>query len=505
MTPFVIVGLPRTGSTLLQTGLSQHPEIRAYGELLHEHSEQRLGPHAIFRGGESIAYGDVREDAVEFLKREVFNHPDETAAAIGFKLFAEYVRGEGTTDLFQRLKQEFPELKVIHIVRSNYLDAMVSREVAQRTKSWIQYTADAPPPSEARRVRIDPLDALRFFSQYERADRSLGEEFAGDNYMRVDYDALTQNYSVVINRVYAHLGVQPFHPKQAVKKQLINSTEDTLENFGELRRHFRGTVYGKYFTSGYAHLEFPQANAMRIGEYHFDLDASAAVREKYSEGNHFVLMKSRRLIEQYVSLFEELAPANMFELGIRRGGSMAFYNLAFRPARHVAIELEPGPIPALDSVVDWAKAEGRRMAAYFGIDQADAEKLGNITSSEFGAAERPLDLVLDDASHRADLSQRSFETLFPRLRQEGVYGIEDWGWAHWQGFQGPNAYFADEPALSNLIFKLTILHTCRPDIIREIKITPVVAYFVRGSTALNPATFRIDDFLVLRGKSLPEI
>ncbi|MFN3465334.1 MAG: sulfotransferase [Terricaulis sp.] len=505
MTPFVIVGLPRTGSTLLRTGLSQHPDIRAYGELLHEHSDQRLGPHAIVRGEEKIAYRDALEDAVAFLKREVFFHPDETAQAIGFKLFAEYVRGEGTKDLFQRLKEELPRLKVVHIVRSNYLDALVSREVAQRTKSWVSYAGAETPAVETPRIRIHPLDALRFFAQYERGDQQLAEAFGGENYVRVDYDTLTQDYSTVINQVYAHLGVGPFEPKQAVKKQLTKRTDDTLENFGELRRHFRGTAYGKYFTKGYAPLEFPQANEMRIGDFHFDLDSSAAVREKFSEEKRFVLMKSRRLIEQYVSLFEELTPANVFELGIRRGGSMAFYNLAFKPARHVAIEIDTGPIPALDSVVDWAKADGRRMTPYFGVDQADAERLGEIMSAEFGAVERPLDLVLDDASHRADLSQRSFETLFPRLRQGGLYGIEDWGWAHWQGFQGTNAYFANEPALSNLIFKLTILHTCRPDIIKEIRITPVVAYFERGPTALNPATFRIDDFLVLRGKSLPEI
>ena len=134
-----------------------------------------------------------------------------------------------------------------------------------------------------------------------------------------------------------------------------------------------------------------------------------------------------------------------------------------------------------------------------------SNKSDNTTIGLNTKIENALDFVVDDASHRQKPTEVAFETLFPLLREDGLYAIEDWGWAHWANYQGPNAYFADEPALTNTIFKLLILHTCRPDIISEIRITPVVAFIRRGPAALQSGSFSIDKLLVMRDKELPAI
>jgi hypothetical protein len=42
----------------------------------------------------------------------------------------------------------------------------------------------------------------------------------------------------------------------------------------------------------------------------------------------------------------------------------------------------------------------------------------------------PLDLVIDDASHRLRETISSFEVLFPLLRPGGLFLLEDWDWQH---------------------------------------------------------------------------
>ena len=40
--PFVIVGMPRTGSTLLLTTIQQHPAVLSYSELFHQYEASPL-------------------------------------------------------------------------------------------------------------------------------------------------------------------------------------------------------------------------------------------------------------------------------------------------------------------------------------------------------------------------------------------------------------------------------------------------------------------------------
>ena len=55
---------------------------------------------------------------------------------------------------------------------------------------------------------------------------------------------------------------------------------------------------------------------------------------------------------------------------------------------------------------------------------AHTARLAEIVDEAFG--DEPLDLVVDDCSHRYKPSRASFNELFPRLRPGGVYVIEDW-------------------------------------------------------------------------------
>jgi predicted O-methyltransferase YrrM len=157
----------------------------------------------------------------------------------------------------------------------------------------------------------------------------------------------------------------------------------------------------------------------------FEIDGLEFVPAWYrpSQPGSLTLLKGIQMVEIYERLLAPFSNPRMVELGISQGGSVALLALLARPEKLVAIELASEPVvPLLDALRERDLADS--VKPYFGVDQADTARLSQILTDEFGDA--PLDLVIDDASHRYDETVASFEVLFPRLRPGGVYVIEDW-------------------------------------------------------------------------------
>ncbi|MCP2259789.1 hypothetical protein LX15_003498 [Streptoalloteichus tenebrarius] len=72
------------------------------------------------------------------------------------------------------------------------------------------------------------------------------------------------------------------------------------------------------------------------------------------------------------------------------------------------------------------RVPGTRVRTFTG-DQGDPGFLSSL-ASEIG----PLDVVIDDGSHRNDHVLTSFRTLFPLLRDDGIYVIEDLHTSYWR-------------------------------------------------------------------------
>lgn len=146
-----------------------------------------------------------------------------------------------------------------------------------------------------------------------------------------------------------------------------------------------------------------------------------------SQPGSFTLLKSPSMLEEYRALVQEFSGGRIFELGIAQGGSVALLALTLDPARLVSVDISPDPVAPLLQMIE-ARGLGDRVRPHFGVDQSDRVRLARIAQEEFG--DRPLDLVIDDASHAYRPTLASFEVLFPRLRPGGRYVIEDWAWLH---------------------------------------------------------------------------
>lgn len=246
-----------------------------------------------------------------------------------------------------------------------------------------------------------------------------------------------------------------------------------------------------------------QEGVIQFGDWRFHVRVSDAMADPPSSARDFVVLKTPPMIEQIAALADNLRPRNVLELGIFKGGSVALYNELFKPEKLVAIDLSPTAIPQLSEYIRRCAAESS-VSPYWGVNQADRTRLAQICAREFG--NRPLDLVIDDASHFLFETRESFRELFPRLRPGGVYVIEDWGWAHWPGelwqCQGGGDYFRGKEPMTTLVIELVILSASRATLIREVCVRSATVYVTRGEERVDPG-FEPSDFCLNRGNPLP--
>jgi hypothetical protein len=223
-----------------------------------------------------------------------------------------------------------------------------------------------------------------------------------------------------------------------------------------------------------------------------------------STWDRFIFAKAPDLIHNLL----DVAPTsvrNVVDLGIFKGGSVAFCERLFTPHRLVAVEGTLPRVTALDQFIEHHNlAEIVRL--YYGVDQSDQVGLRRILRDNF--APRSLDLCIDDCSHLYSHTKASLNVLLPWLRPGGIYIIEDWGWAHWQGeaWQGENGGYAPgQPALSNLIFELVMLSASRPDLITQVRIAYNVVVLTRGEGEIDDGDFDISRSYLTRGRTFVPI
>ncbi len=219
--------------------------------------------------------------------------------------------------------------------------------------------------------------------------------------------------------------------------------------------------------------------------------------ERFRPGhNCFHFHKTRPLVEQYLSYFRErpglVDRPRLVELGLFDGGSIPFWFEFFDPTTHVGIDIQPKSNPPhLD---DYIRRRGleTRIETHWSTDQGDKGRLIEICETTFRG--EPVDVVIDDASHRYAPTLASFEALFPRLRPGGLYIIEDWAWFHWRGIEEA---WRDQVPLTRLIQELVeAAGTGNGQLIHEIDLRSGFAVVRRGPLDLGEGTdFRLADHI----------
>jgi hypothetical protein len=139
-----------------------------------------------------------------------------------------------------------------------------------------------------------------------------------------------------------------------------------------------------------------------------------------------VAHKWHHYLEIYERHFEPLrqrldAP-RILELGVSRGGSLQLWRKYFGPAaKIVGIDIDPACASRIDtdaSIVIGDQSDPNILAAAI-------DRLGGV-----------VDIVIDDGSHLGRHQIASFEYLYPRLSERGLYLCEDLHCSYWPSHEG---------------------------------------------------------------------
>jgi SAM-dependent methyltransferase len=213
-----------------------------------------------------------------------------------------------------------------------------------------------------------------------------------------------------------------------------------------------------------------------------------------TDNDRIIILKDRGSLESYFQVLGNTRVRNLLEFGILEGGSAVLFTLLMDLEKFVGIDIEDSargiePFLARHEV-------GKKIKFYFNVSQSDERTVRELIKSEF--AKRPIDLIIDDASHQYAHTKRTFEIAFPHLRPGGLYVIEDWGWPHWKGCN----VCIGEPAMSMLIFELVMLCATSQEVVSDIRIFPSFAFIRKSEVATDLPDFSLEKFYKKRGLSL---
>jgi predicted O-methyltransferase YrrM len=231
-----------------------------------------------------------------------------------------------------------------------------------------------------------------------------------------------------------------------------------------------------------------------IDGWNFVIDMPRDGRRSKSTEEALVLVKNKA----YLDVYEELRssqPLSIFEVGFFEGGSSVLFDLLFKPSSLTCVDIRTSEIEAVSQYIRKAGREAA-MRMVYGVDQADTKTLRRLVSLHHDGS---LDLIIDDASHRYELSKATFNALFPFLRPGGHYIIEDYGWAHSVQFQAPDHSWQPFTSLSNLLTEITMAISAPQSLVSRLDVRKGVAIVTRSAVAA-PTDFDISSSYLNRGR-----
>lgn len=240
---FVIVGVARTGSTVLISLLNAHSRAVCFGEIFRSPDAIGWDVRPFAGAPDPAQLARYRADPVAFMQREVYRRWPPRIRAAGFKIFCYHAREAPFAAVWDALAAQ-RDIAVIHVKRRNRLAQLVSLRRAHLTNMW---SSTSPGAARAPRLRLDPDACARHFAETERMEREADALFAGHPLLQVAYEDLDADQAGEMARVFDFLGLPRERVATPLARQRGDRLETAVENHEELRRAFAGGPWSAFF------------------------------------------------------------------------------------------------------------------------------------------------------------------------------------------------------------------------------------------------------------------
>ena len=114
-------------------------------------------------------------------------------------------------------------------------------------------------------------------------------------------------------------------------------------------------------------------------------------------------------------------PISFLEIGVYQGGSIPMWRGYFKKATNMTF---------IDIDESCLRFEESEINVLIG-DQSDKYFLNKVIKDH-----GPFDVIIDDGSHKCNDQITSFQTLWPAIKDNGIYIVEDTHTSYWPGFGG---------------------------------------------------------------------
>jgi hypothetical protein len=205
----------RSGSTMLQTMLDSHPNVRCLGEL--------FIPDGPFEHSEATSSESFIEDSFTRQLQPV----------VGYKMpWSSLVPHPEILELFRR--QRF---RLILLTRRNKLDQYLSWRLAVHNNVWHSYDGEY----RQERLKIDLDDCMANLEFFRFGEIMLREVMRGLPGAEIEYDDLIRHQG--FDPIFKLLGVRPRPLTPGVARLRKGTQRDIIENYDEVRERLRGTPW----------------------------------------------------------------------------------------------------------------------------------------------------------------------------------------------------------------------------------------------------------------------
>lgn len=244
MRPAIVLSEQRTGSNFLLSQLEQHPKIKSFGEVFSK--KQAVGCPTDMTKEEYIER--KRSDPLSLLKSSIFSRDaiNNQLPVHLIKLQYQNIRRDAGGRLLELMQALRDEVRVIHLVRRNALERLVSKINAQKTEKYFVATKkekpDDPDPYSLT-YKIADRGMRKYLSDVDEMD----EAFASFPLRhKIYYEDLVTNRVGEVQKVFEFLGVEPMRTKvQSVKQSLPARFQ--IRNYAVLRERFHTTPFAQFF------------------------------------------------------------------------------------------------------------------------------------------------------------------------------------------------------------------------------------------------------------------
>jgi LPS sulfotransferase NodH len=245
---YMITCAARTGSTMLVHLLRSHPEICSHDEIFSPGKiggitgtylmKRRAQPDFIDR-----LSADRDRDPIKFLYKIALDLQGKKAVCFKLK------HDELILPAYKALRDEIvndTDFRIIHLRRENLLRRYLSHYIANHV-THVTLAIHGQVIPEVPRVELNPHECQKDFETVRSRELEFAELFAQHPSFSISYEEMVAGDVKKIGALLDFMGVSPRELTTTTRRLGCDDLRQVIANFEELRTHFAGSPYSKFF------------------------------------------------------------------------------------------------------------------------------------------------------------------------------------------------------------------------------------------------------------------